>query len=137
MKFRFLMRLLIRLLTVPAVRFREIKTMVRAGEFGGPDRIQELFTWQRERMLALAKGIAATVVSLLTTILVMLLKQEIKADVDTWHVVVLAVGTLLSATYAGYLAWRLSRLPAEYAAAIRLFKALARANPTFPSGPWK
>lgn len=129
--------LLLRLLRLRSVRVREIRNIVRSREFGGPDRVQELYTWQRERFMGLAKGVATTVVSVLTAILVAFLKGEIDVDLDVWHVWLLAIGTILSGSYAGYLSWRLARIPAEYSSSLRLYRSLARGDPTFPPGPWK
>lgn len=118
------------------VRRRDLANIRQARRFAGADRVTQMYEWQTARLTMVAKGIAATVVTFLTTALFAFLKKEIKQEIEPWQVI-LAAGVLASASlYACLNAWRLTRLPREYAESLRILESLASLDPEFPQAPW-
>jgi len=93
-----------------------------------------MYEWHTARLGDVSKGVAATIASLLTTILFTLLKKEVKVEVAAWAVWLFAIAVACAAMYAAYLSWRLARIPAEYAESLEIFQGeAAEADPPFPS----
>lgn len=118
------------------VTFGDVEDLARARRFGGSERLQQLYQWHAERLTVVTKGVAGAVVSLLTAILVAFLTAEVHPRIPTAVAVLFAAGVILSSSYAAYAMWRLSRLPSEYAASLRLYETISRKTPGFPAKPW-
>lgn len=128
---------LVRWLLARQVRYLDIRNVVASREFGGPDRLQQIYEWHASRIADVLKGLAGTIATVLTTIFFALLKDEIAVHVPLAAVFLFVVAIVGAGAYAAYLYWRLARIPAEYAESLRLFQAeAASANPDFPSDPW-
>ena len=127
---------LIAWLSARQVRIVDVKNVVGGREFGGPDRLQQMYEWHVTRLTDVLKGIAGTIATVLTTIFFALLKKEITVHIAAWEVWLFVIAVSASAIYAAYLLWRLARIPTEYAASIQLFQQYAAASvPAFPP-PW-
>jgi hypothetical protein len=125
---------LARMLEARQVPLRDVRYVVSAAEFGGPDRLEKLYEWHGSRLGDIAKGIAGAIGGLLTTDLVTFVTQGAKVHVAAWEYAVFAARIVFALTYAAFISWRWARLPGEYASSLALFKRLARHE---PNSPWK
>ena len=118
------------------VQLRDIMQVAESREFGGPQKLDQIYEWQAARLSHLAKALGGTATALLTTILVAFLKDELEAALPIWVVVLFIVAMLSLWSVAAYLTWRWSKLPTEYASALRAYRLFTTRIPNFPSKPW-
>lgn len=118
------------------VRVADIRHLVNAAEFGGPGRVKDLYDWHRGRIGDNIKAISGAILSLIGSLVIALLKDEIKANMTDWHAWALGTGVGGGALYVGYLNWRLSRIAGEFATSLNLFRQWARQDPSFPEKGW-
>jgi hypothetical protein len=89
---------------------------------GGPDRLAEAFEWRVQRATAVATGAGGTSASLLVSLVLALLKDEVKVAP------VLAVGAVVGAVVVGafglYMLLRMRTLAREYALAVAALRSL-------------
>lgn len=111
---RLWMRL--RSLFVPAVSIASILTAAATDD---PDEaVLQLYTWERDRLLTLAKGTAGASI----TVLAGLIAAAIEGKVTASGVVVVAAAGLVAALlfWSGFLLTGLHRLAEQYTTALRL-----------------
>jgi hypothetical protein len=114
----------------------DILRIVQAGRMGGPQRVEAMYQWHIDRLYTMAKGIAAAALSFLTAVVVAYLTTESGTTVNSIVAIALAIGSLVILTLAAQIAWRVSRLPHDYAASLRFFETMAQVTPGFPGAPW-
>ena len=106
----------LRSLFVPAVSLAAILTAARATEPAAA--VLQLYTWERDRLLTLAKGAAGAAITVLTG----LIASAIEGKVAAGRVVIGAAAALVAALlfWGGFLLTGLHRLAEQYTTALRL-----------------
>jgi hypothetical protein len=116
----FLDRLWARLrsLFIPSVSVAAILSSHAAADPDGA--IANLYTWERDRLLTLAKGMAAAAVTVLTGLIAAAVEGNVKAAPVIIYLAAALVALLLA--WGAFILTGLRRLAEEYALAIELIK---------------
>jgi hypothetical protein len=81
------------------------------------DAVKELYDWERDRLFTLAKGLGATAVGVVATLLVDAVEKK---STDTLAVWMAATFVVLLLLWAGFILTGLRRLAEEYPVAMKL-----------------
>ena len=109
-------RLWIRLrsLFIPSVSVAAVLETI--GTASPADAVEQLYTWERDRLLALAKGAAAAAVTVLTALIASAIEGKVTAGPVIIYLAAALVAFLL--LWAGFILTGLRRLAEEYALAL-------------------
>ena len=107
-----------RSLFVPTVSVLAVADLV--GLDNADDAARQLFDWERDRLFTLAKGLGASAVGVITTLLVDSAEKKHAASAGVWMAASFAVLLLL---WAGFILTGLKRLAEEYPVALTLLRA--------------
>jgi hypothetical protein len=95
-----------------------VAALVSAARSSDPaEAILQLYTWERERLLALAKGVAGAAVTVLAGLISATVEYKIIRSIVAFPVGILMVMLL---AWSGYLVTRLRRLAEQYTEVLRL-----------------
>jgi hypothetical protein len=97
--------------------------------------VEKLFGWERERLLALAKGAATAAV----TVLAALIASTVKGEVKTSPLIVYlaAALVLLLLVWGGFILTGLRRLAEEYAVALSIIRRSGPGNERSKAKRWE
>lgn len=108
----------LRSLFIPSVSIAALLSTV--GSAKPDDAVEKLYTWERERLLALAKGTATAAVTVLTGLVAAALKGEVKAGPPIVYLAATLVLLLLA--WGGFILTGIRRLAEEYALALSIVR---------------
>jgi hypothetical protein len=102
-------------LFVPSVAVNALLDL--QGRDDAADAIKQLFDWERDRLFTLAKGLAASSIAVLTTLIVDTI--ESKPEGTGWTIWLSSALVALLLGWAGFILTGLRRLAEQYALALR------------------
>jgi hypothetical protein len=106
----------LRSLFIPSVSVAAVLATIMSGN---PDEaIQQLYSWERDRLLTLAKGTAAAAVTVLTALIASAVEGKVTAQPSLIYFASGLVALLL--IWGGFILTGLRRLAEEYALALEL-----------------
>jgi hypothetical protein len=104
----------LRSLFIPSVSLAAILDTVHASDTD--EAIGQLYTWERDRLLSLAKGAAAAAVTVLTSLIASAVEGKVSAKPVIIYLAAALVGVLLA--WGAFILTGLRRLAEEYAKAL-------------------
>jgi hypothetical protein len=109
----------LRSLFIPSVAVASVlRTRVVRSQDKRNEAVQQLYTWERDRLLTLAKGLAAAAVTVVTGLIAAALEGKVTAPGYVVYLAALLVAELLS--WSGFIVTGLRRLAEEYPVALGL-----------------
>jgi hypothetical protein len=106
----------LRSLFIPSVSVAAVLSAVKAEN--AKEAVEQLYSWERDRLLTLAKGTAAAAVTVLTSLIASAVEGKVNADPVLIYLAAILVALLL--VWGAFILTGLRRLAEEYALALEI-----------------
>jgi hypothetical protein len=106
----------LRSLFVPSISVASVFQLMGVDNYKRNEAVLQLFTWERDRLLTLAKGLAGAAVTVLTGLVVGSLEESVTAPGFVVVLAALLVAELLC--WSGFIVTDLHRLAGQYPVAL-------------------